>query len=102
MKEAPHYCYPQVLIFTNLHMHTILTQMIKTAQNHSIGKELKKKKNDGDHPPRKFSSHNVFKKKKNTRTGTLIKSFWQTWLLEQLTRTAETCLSSTTVIFFLL
>lgn len=44
MKEALHYCYPQVLIFTNLHMHTILTQMIKTAQNHSIGKELKKKK----------------------------------------------------------
>lgn len=64
MKEAPHYCYPQVLIFTNLHMHTILTQMIKTALKPQHRKRIKEKKKDGDHPPRKFSSHNVFKKKR--------------------------------------
>jgi len=48
-----------VLIFTNLHMHPILTQMIKTALKPQHMKKFKKKKNC-DHPPCKSSSHNVF------------------------------------------
>lgn len=55
-----------VVIFNNLHMHAILTQMIKTAPKPQHMKKLKKE--NCDHPPRKFSSHNVFIEKKKKQT----------------------------------